>query len=300
MSLDWYETSTRVTIDGENTVEIETGQPWPGAYCGSKYSLVSIDDFHRPAIKWEHRDLQIFTKRPDNLWKEFALLGKDGGLGSFRVTATGEVLTKIPYEEYKHADQAPPGVDDGWVPVYVGKLTGSFDFDGIDLDPISPQNESIAVWKGLPFSHGERWSVTTDGRLEWRWKDFAFPSASSHSELVETYRTYRPNGGRIYITEHGHVWGNVDSSELSGREATRVSRAVSKWKSDAEEAGQTATLRLVNRRMTATSSTDSPKDGLLPIHLGSVSQFDDGAIPQAVVTEPEYYTVVGQYETVWE
>lgn len=297
MTATFEEAPTTVPIDGGESVEIDPGQPWPSAYRGSQYSLVDHDDYDDSVLKWEQRDLRIFTTPPSALRRQLALLGKSGGHGSVRVTADGEVLTKVPADEYPHVDRAP--VSDGWIPVYVGRLSDGPEFAEVDLDPRAPR-DGVGVWPGFPFNHGERWSVTTDGELRWRWKDYDFGSAFDHPELVETYRSYRPSGGRLYVTEHGHVWGNVDPDSVAPSEAAAVREAVSEWRQNAERAGDSAALRLVNRRLVATSSDDDPSNGLLPVHLGHLGQFDGGVVPRPVVNDESYFAVVGRYEQVWE
>ena len=291
------EKPTKVPIDGEQTVTIDAGQPWPSAYRGSRYSIVSHEDFSDPMLKWEKQDLNIFTEVPDGLRRLLVLLGKSGGYGSIRVTSDKEILTKIPADDYKHVDQAP--IDNGWIPVYVGKLAGSIDFDEVNIDPTAPSS-GVKVWSGFTFNHGERWSVSHDGTLIWNWRDYRFESAFDHDEIVATYREYRNNAGRLYITEHGHIWINVPRDDIPADKATEVKNAIRSWKRSAKSRGDAATLRLVNRRLVATSRDEDPATGLLPIHVGHLSQFDTGRIPRAIVDDESYYYAVCEYETVWE
>ncbi len=72
------------------------------------------------------------------------------------------------------------------------------------------------------------------------------------------------------------------------------------WKQEAESQGDNATLRLVNRRLVATSRGDDPATGHFPIHLGRLSEFDAGVIPRPVVDEQTYFQAVCDYEEVWE
>ncbi|MDB9235205.1 hypothetical protein [Halorubrum ezzemoulense] len=293
------EESTSVPLQNQQSVTLKPGKPWPSAYRGSKYSLVSDDDFADAVLKWEQRDLTIYTEPPDGLRRALVLLGKTGGYGSFRVTADNEVLTKIKADDYEHVDEAP--INNGWIPVYVGKLTGTLDFDEVDLDPVTPlRKNSVKVWKGFPFHHGERWSVSQDGTLFWKWRDYRFESAFDHPELVSKYETYRETAGRLYITENAHVWVNIPKNGISPGKQTAVGNAIREWKETAEEEGDTATLRLVNRRLVATSGDDDPSTGHFPIHLGQLSDFDGGLIPRPVVDEPSYFQAVCEYENVWE
>ena len=292
------ETETDVPIPDGQSVSLEPGKPWPSAYRGSQYSLVSDDDYNDAVLKWEQLDLTIYTEPPDGLRRALVLLGKSGGYGSFRVTADNEVLTKVKADDYKHVDQAP--VDSGWIPVYVGKLTGTLDFEEVDADPVNPHKNNIKVWTGFPFKHGERWSVNQDGTLFWQWRDYRFESTFDHSELVSEYQKYRGTAGRLYITEHAHIWVNLPKNDITPDKQSAVKHAIQKWKQSAEDDDDTATLRLVNRRLTATSQDDDPSTGHFPIHLGQLSDFDNGAIPRPVVDQSSYFQAVCEYEEVWE
>jgi hypothetical protein len=298
MNLEFEKVETSVPIADGESVTISPKQPWPSAYRGSQYSLVSNDDFDSDAVlKWNQRDLEIFAEQPTGLWRIMTIVGKEGGLGSFRVTAGGEVITKVKAEEYSNIDEAP--VSDGWVPVYLGKLSGEINFDSVSTNPSPPMN-GVNVWTGLPFNHGERWAVSHDNKLVWKWRDYRFESAFDHSDIIDKYAEYRPNPGRLYITEHGHIWINVPTDDLLPDKRDEIQHAVSQWRQEAKSNDDTSTLRLVNRRLTATSSTDDPADGHIPIHIGQLSQFDDGLVPRPVVDDEAYYLEVGQYEEVWE
>lgn len=298
MSLMFETESTKVPISHEQSVTVSPKQPWPSAYRGSKYSLVSDEDFGDDAVlKWEQRDLSIFAEPPRGLRRTMTLAGKSGGYGSFRVTAHGEVLTKVEADDYSNLDQAP--VSEGWIPVYLGKLSGEMDFGSVEIDP-DPPRDGVAVWTGFPFNHGERWSVSHDGKLIWKWRDYRFKSAFDHAELIAAYGDYRPNPGRLYVTEHGHVWVNVPYDDVMPDKRSEIENAVAAWKQDAEARGDASTLRLVNRRLVATSLTDDPADGYLPVHLGHLREFDGGMVPRPIVDDEEYFLEVGQYEEVWE
>lgn len=291
------EVETEVPIENGRSVTIEPGKPWPSAYRGSEYSLVTNDEFDDPVVKWEQRDLSIFTAPPEGLQRALVLLGKSGGYGSFRVTAANEILTKVQAEDYKHVDQAP--VDSGWIPVYVGKLSGTIDFEEVDSDPASPRR-GVTVWTGFPFNHGERWSVSQDGTVFWKWKDYRFESVFDHAELVAAYQKYRGKPGRLYITENNHIWVNIPKDDIAPGKEALVGNAIRKWKETAEEESETATLRLVNRRLVATSREDDPSTGHFPIHLGQLNDYDGGKIPRPVVDQPSYFEAVCEYEQVWE
>lgn len=297
MTAQYTETSTTVPIQGGNSVEIEPGQPWPSAYRGSRYSLVNNQDFEDSALKWEQLDLKLFTDPPAGLRSKLSELNKEDGHGRVQITADKEVITKIKAERYPYTEQAP--VSSGWIPVYVGTLQGTISFGEVTVDP-DPPEQGINVWRGLPFNHGERWSVRHDRTLVWRWRDYEFESAFDHSELTRTYDQYRTNPGRMYITEYGHVWVNLPHSDITAARQQEVATAVQEWKDAAEQSGDVSTLRLVNRRMVATSQSQNPSGGSLPIHIGHLSEFDGGVVPRPVVDDESYFQVVGQYEEVWE
>lgn len=298
MSLTFNEEPATVPIKNNQSVKIQPKQPWPSAYRGSRYSLIHDDDaFDDAVLKWKQRDLEIYAEPPRGLQDAMVLAGKSDGYGSFRVTARGEVLTKVKAEEYSNLEQAP--VSEGWIPVYLGRISGDIDFGEVESNPAPPRN-GVAVWRGLPFNHGERWSVSHGGTLMWIWKDYRFESAFDHSELVAAYSEYRTNPGRLYVTEHGHVWINVPHNDIATGKEQDVQQAIAEWKQKAEKAGDAATLRLVNRRMVATSQDDDPSNGHIPIHLGHLREFDDGVVPRVVVDDESYFAVVGRYEQVWE
>jgi hypothetical protein len=298
MTITFDQTPTKAPISTNQSVSVAPGQPWPSAYRGSKYSLVSDDDFGDDVVlKWEQRGLSIFAEPPAGLWDAMSTAGKADGYGSFRVTAKGEVLTKVQADNYANVNQAP--VSKGWIPVYLGTLDGTLDFGSVETNP-DPPTDGVAIWRGFPFKHGERWAVSHDDQLIWKWRDYRFTSTFDHPELVAAYSDYRPNPGRLYITEHGHVWVNVPHNDIKQAKRDEVQQAIATWKQQAEANGNTSTLRLVNRRLVATSRSDDPADGHLPIHLGHLRDFDDGLLPRPVVDDDEYFLEVGQYEEVWE
>lgn len=298
MNFEFTDEPAEVPIAGNQSVTVEPNQPWPSAYRGSRYSIVMDDSFDDHAVlKWKHRDLSIFAAAPNKLRQAMVLVGKSQGLGSFRITADREVLTKVEASAYDNVESAP--ISEGWVPVYLGKCRGEIDFGSVDTDPKPPTN-GVKVWTSFPFSHGERWSVSSDGELVWNWRDYRFVSAFDHSDLVEQYAAYRPNPGRLYITEHGHVWVNVPHEDVLPDRQAEIGEAITTWKSSAESRGDATTLRLVNRRLVATSQSEDPADGHLPIHLGHLRDFDDGVIPKPIVDDQSYFLAVGEYEQVWE
>lgn len=297
MTATFTDSSTKVPIANGRSVTLDPGLPWPSAYRGSKYSLVTNSDFSDVALKWEQRDLSIFAEPPEYLRSAMEDVGKQKGLGSFRVTSQREVLTKVPADQYPHIEQAP--VSEGWVPVYLGTLSGEPNFGAVDINP-SPPTDDVRIWTGFPFNHGERWAVSHDDKLIWKWRDYRFESAFDHPELIDAYYTYRPTPGRFYVTEYGHIWINVPHNNVSAGSEANIRNAITTWREQAEANNNQSTLRLVNRRLVATSPSDDPSDGHIPIHLGTLRDFDNGVTPRPVVDDEAYHFEVGQYEEVWE
>lgn len=277
------QSTTEVPVDGGRQLTVPPGSPWPSAYRGSEYSIVSLRS-HGDAVQWSHMgDIQAVQEIPDGLKDALDDLGKSGGYGSFKLTASGEVLTKVPANEYNKVGEAP--ANRGHIPVYVGQIEGTFDFQEFSNDPTPrPTEEEMSVWTGLPFNHGESWSVCTDDTIRWNWQDYYFESAFEHPELVEAYKRLRPVGGVIYINEHGHVWGNVDRNEVPSGERECVVNAFREWQQSATNAER----RLVTRRLKRTES-DAVPDGLLPVYLGHLNQFDDGVVPKPIVDDKNYF-----------
>lgn len=290
---------TRVPLENEKDVQVFPGMPWPSAYRGSKYSVKRADSNTRDAVLvWQYKDLSVQLGLPDGLLEEMQKVGKSNGAGtgSIRITAGREVLIKVHTDNYQGEDETP--IDEGWVPIYLGRIYGDLSFSGIDTDPSPGTKGSVQVWDGLPFNHGERWSLSYHGNLIWKWQDYRFQSSFDHSELAAAYKRFRPNGGRLYINENGHVFGNVPQKELSGDLEAEIADVFAQWNERTQSAGNTTARRLVTRRLKATGGGD-PAEGHLPVHLGHLDQFDQGLIPQPVVDDPTYFKLVGEYEQVY-
>lgn len=287
-------TATTVPIKGDADVEIGPGQPWPAPYRGSKYSVVDSRKHNQTVLQWQYNDLKVQVDLPEGLYDQLRAVGKSSqtGKGSIRITAAGEVLTKVEASNYANIDEAP--VSDGWISVYLGLLNGNLGFD-ITTDPEPPKDDPT-VWSGFPFNHGERWTVGHDDCLLWKWQDYRFYSAFDHSELIEAYNRYRNIAGRLYINEFGHIFVNVPSPEDS-QEKTEISKIFNRWRQRAEARNNSAALRLVNRRLKVTGD-GNVEDGLLPLYLGHLDQFDEGIIPRPVVTDESYYVAAARSENM--
>jgi len=282
-------TPTDIPIKGGRDVTIEAGKPWPSAYRGSKYSLVESRDRNRDHVaRWQHKELPAYSTPPTGLLDAMQALGKsDGtGMGSFRITADGEVLTKVNAASYAHSDQAPHS--DGWIAVYVGRLHGELGFVKININP-SQSTSEVKIWDGFPFNHGERWAVGHNDKLIWKRPGYRFESAFDHSDLIEQYQKYRHTAGRLYINEYGHIWINVPRSEVPEEKEQKVEAMVDRWYDQVERQDDTTAKRLVTRRLKMTAPDDDPENGHLPVYIGNLSQFDNGVIPRPVVTDKSYF-----------
>jgi hypothetical protein len=248
-------------------------------------------------MAWQYDDLTIFLEPPEYLIDALRSVGKSAGKGSgsFKITAGKEVLTKVQAEDYEHTGLAP--VDRGWVPVYLGRLEGDLGFDGIKIDPSKGTGDPVAVWEGLPFNHGETWSVSANGELIWKRqghrRGYRFESAFDHSELVARYDEYRTVPGRLYVNEYGHAWGNVSTEEVPGPKRETVEELYTEWQRESRRQNKTDVLRLVKRRLEATGGGD-PSEGQIPLYLGHVSSFDDGKIPRPIVDDTNYFVDEGR------
>jgi len=280
---------TKVPIDGATDVTLHPGHPWPSTYRGSKYSLVDSQKRRRDKIiKWQYKGLQAVAEPPDGLVEAMQKVGKSDatGKGSFRVTAAREVLTKVHADNYPDADKAPHA--SGWIPVYLGKLAGGLGLDDLNNDP---DRSTPTVWDGLSFNHGETWSVNTGGELVWSHDQFSFQSAFDHPELIDTYRQFRTNPGRLYINEHGHVWINAPADSIPDDQKRSMREIYDSWKALVENVGDTAAQRLVTKRLTVTSRDGDPMKGHLPLYIGHLCDFGGGVIPRAVVDDPSYFVI---------
>ena len=274
---------TEVPVSKSKQVTVNPNDPWPSAYRGSRYSVVD-SSLHGTVLKWSHRgEIQAMRRVPDGLHDALNHVGKRDGYGSLRVTASKEVITKIPASNYNKVSKAE--ANNGFIPAYIGKIDGEFDFNDFSNNPSRlPSESDIRVWSGLPFNHGESWSVCVDDVLRWNWKEYRFESSFDHDELIKKYKRFRPEGGRIYVNEHGHIWGNVNRQTVPSDKKSQLLNAYQTWEDSADQASK----RLVTRRVERMKSDDAP-DGLLPVYLGHLSQFDQGVVPKPIVSDRGYF-----------
>lgn len=298
MTTSLQRTPTQVPLEGGEDVTIHPKDPWPSAYRGSEYSIIRSRKHRQLVMAWQYDDLQLFMEPPDGLVEILREVGKGDGKGSFRITAGQDVIVKVPADGYVHIDRAP--VSSGWVPVYLGQLEGKPDVDEVNIDPPTPTTPEVAVWEGFPFNHGETWAISVYENLIWKWeggsRSYRFKSAFDHSDLIQRYQDYRRTPGRLYVTEFGHIWVNIPPDEVPEANQATINKMYEEWRQQASSQGKSAILRLVQRRLEATGDGDS-SFGHLPVHIGHVSQFDDGVLPRVVVNDTRYFVEVGRQRT---
>lgn len=293
MSVRLRSTSTQVPIRGGEDVTIQPEDPWPSTYRGSKYSIIRSRKHNKRVMAWQYDDLQIFLEPPEGLVRAMRQVGKSSGdgLGSFRITAAGEILTKVRAENYEHTDRAP--ANQGWIPVYLGRIEGEIEIDGIELQPADERADPLAVWEGLPFHHGESWTVSVNNKLIWKWEDYRFESAFDHSDLIAKYSEFRRTPGRVYVNEYGHVWVNIPPAGVPSGNRDQVNDMFARWRALARRENKNSILRLVRRRLEATGGGETSR-GHLPAYIGHVSKFDEGTVPRPVVDDMRYFKDSGR------
>ena len=286
---------TNVRTIGNRIVSIEPSKPWPGVYRGSKYSIVERDG--EPTLLLRYQDLDIEGTLPAGLLSQLQSVGKSAGdtTGTIRVTASRDVLTKVHADDYSYADEAL--VSEGWIPVYLGKLAGTIAFDWLNNDPAESELDPPCVWEGLPFNHGERWTVTVNGDLEWRISNpdqFRFPSEYIHTDLTKTYASFRATGGQLRINEYGHIWMELPRSIAADR--ADLQDTLREWLQTAKQKERNRLANLLVERLRATGGGD-PQAGNIPLYLGHVSQYDMGNVPSPVITDKNYYIQLAERGT---
>ncbi len=278
---------TNVRTIGNRIVSIEPGKPWPGVYRGSTYSVVNKRG--EPSLLMRYQDLDIEGTLPDGLVTQLQAVRKSAGdaTGTIRVTANRDVLTKVHADNYPHTDEAL--VSEGWIPVYLGKLAGTISFDWLNNDPSETELDPPCVWEGLPFNHGERWTVNVNGDLQWRISNpgqFRFPSAYTHTNLTNTYKSLRATGGRLRINEYGHIW--IELPRDIAADHSDLQEELRDWLQTAKQQERNRLANLLVERLRATGGGD-PKAGNIPLYIGHISQYDSGNVPSPVITDKNYY-----------
>lgn len=248
-----------MVVRGYNGVAqvVQPGEAWPLPYRGAAYSVRNVEG--KLAVVWEWNDLLLRCQGfPSELVGEVRRL--KAGNGNFRITAHGAVITKV----------ALP--DGSYRPVYVGTYTGDLKFPGVDSNPEGLK--AGMYWTGFPFEGGETWSVSDSddqGHLRWRYKGLWLASTKPFPGLSRRYRSLRQRGGRLYVTEHGHIWMNVRREEMTYHMREQAQRMQATQVRQFEEEENDILLQLIVARIQQT--------GCIPMYLGHAREFDHGEAP---------------------
>jgi hypothetical protein len=159
-----------------------------------------------------------------------------------------------------------------------------------------PCPERLSIWPGFNFKCGETWAVWTRDRagthLYWSARGFYFRSTDEYPELVQAFLEVRPYGGRMYITEHGHVWINLPKNQVSDACAAPFARKIAEFMDSTSAGTRDVILRLVTERLGAT--------GCWPVYLGHISEFDSGSPPRTFYKDISAYQDTSDPETADE
>lgn len=270
VSASIVQVSTQVPAFGGEIEVIDPGDKWPAPYRGSKYSLRRMrrrGDNVQYRLVWARKDKLIQSAVPKGMIAALREI-RSNLTGSIRITSHREVLCK----------KLSAGL---WVPHYVGKLEGNLEFDGFELDP--DDLELGQFWRGLHFKHGETWSVWTRrgnaDYLYWSKQDNYFRSINPYPKLCKLFRLVRPRGGRMYITEHGHIWMNLTER---GTSYTYKKYIQEKMSDDIREFRSDdywdTLIESIDERISATKTR--------PLYLGHISEF--GEPPRTYFEEDEF------------
>jgi hypothetical protein len=252
------DSSPRKVVGVDGTVcEISPGDPWPLPYRGSRYTIKEEEG--KVTGVWHWQDLSLTTSNvPTRLHQLMVKAGKQSG--SLCVTAHRAVITKV------------PDGNGAWTPIYLGEYQNDFVFPKVNNDPHGLEPGSH--WTGLPFHHGDKWSISPrdrTGQLLWKHSGFYFGSIQRFPNLWKRYVSIRFLGGIVYFNEHGHVWMNLPDDQV-GDDYIEPFRRLQAAQVDAlAKRGDGAILSLIAARIEATKCR--------PVYLGRISDFDDGTAP---------------------
>lgn len=170
---------------------ITKGDNWPTHYRGTRYRYGGHD------VWWQtHKDgLKVHVvKGHERIVKELLTLKKsqknESG-GSFRITETGDVITKI------------QGKDGGWKAIFVCEMDEPFQFEE-KLDTMPTEMKPGDLWPG--FYDGARYSYLMN-KLWWNNPEGPrqYVEEELPFEIIRELRLHKPQGGSFRITENGYV-----------------------------------------------------------------------------------------------
>ncbi|HDL01646.1 MAG TPA: hypothetical protein ENH23_05370 [candidate division Zixibacteria bacterium] len=168
---------------------IKPGDEWKYHYRGTRYHFNSEQEMWWQTFR-DGLNVPVISGHEEIL-KSLLEIKPVGG--SFRITETGDVLTKIINE-----NDEPK-----WKAIYVCELDGTFKFDdGININQKGLQPGDL--W--LSFFDGARYSYLTS-RIWWNNpKGFRqYTEQTLPADVIAGLRRYKPSGGSFRITENGFV-----------------------------------------------------------------------------------------------
>lgn len=174
---------------------LESGDDWPYHYRGTRYH------YNKDGKTWweSSKDgVKVYVEAGhESILKHLLDLKQEGGI--FRITETGDVITKIEDKEI-------------WKPVYVCEMDEQFLMD--QKVNITPQNLSTGdLWPG--FYDGARYSYLND--IVW-WNNPDGPRQQIEGKfpdvLMKSLNRLKPEGGSFRITENGYVITLIPSQPL--------------------------------------------------------------------------------------
>ena len=164
--------------------KLTLGGTYPGVYRGTKFHVNSKGE-----VWWKSSGgILLNAEFSEKAIIDEVLKHKPAG-GSFRITESKEILTKIEKD------------DGSYNPIYVGKFSGEIKLDSIDWMPKVKKGE---LW---PSKYdGVILSVNSNGRVAIKiGKGVKVYAKSGHEKLAREILSVRPAGGRFVIDENKNI-----------------------------------------------------------------------------------------------
>lgn len=175
---------------------LEAGDIWPYHYRGTKYH------FDKDGRTWwqSRKDgFKIYVKAGhESVLKHLLDIRQEGG--SFRITETGDVLSKLDEEN-------------SWKSIFVCEMDEQFLFeDEVNISPVNINPGDL--WPG--FYDGARYSFLKNN-VWWSNPDGARQKVENPfpESLLNILNKFKPDGGSFRITENGYVITLIPKQPLS-------------------------------------------------------------------------------------
>jgi hypothetical protein len=217
-------------LKDENAIE---GKEYNGIYRGSIYHLG-----YNKRVWWKLSDssIRIKAKFTDKTILDKILELKPQG-GSFRITESKEVLTKVLDEK------------EGYIPYFVCKFIGNVELEYFQWDPTG-----LKIGDLWPSKYdGSVLSVNSNRKLLVRIGEVKSYAIEGYEDIVTKVLKYKTNGGRFVINENGKIITLMYSAPYPKTIRNQIEKLSDKEKN------------LINYRH------EKEKDGMVPIYLGTIS-----------------------------